>query len=116
MTKRGGLRPCRPVGRCYNASQNRQDAGSGVTLNARIDIPKAEIAEFCRRNRIRRLAFFGSVLRDDFGPDSDVDVLAEFEPGAVVGGRTVQISTPKWLSKYFRDEVIAEAEVAYVQA
>ena len=53
--------------------------------NARIDIPKAEMAEFCRRNRIRRLAFFGSVLRDDFGPDSDVDVLAGFEPGAVVG-------------------------------
>ena len=61
------------------------DADSGHMANARIDVPKAEIAEFCRRNRIRRLTFFGSVLRDDFGPDSDVDVLAGFEPGAVVG-------------------------------
>ena len=51
----------------------------------RIDIPKEEIAEFCRRNHIRRLALFGSVLRDDFRPDSDVDVLVEFEPGTKVG-------------------------------
>jgi len=50
-----------------------------------IDVPKEQIAEFCRRNHIRRLALFGSVLRDDFGPDSDVDVLVEFEPGARVG-------------------------------
>jgi predicted nucleotidyltransferase len=54
---------------------------------ARIDIPKDEIAEFCRRNRIRRLALFGSVLRDDFTPQSDVDVLVEFEPDARVGLR-----------------------------
>jgi predicted nucleotidyltransferase len=95
-------------------------------------VPTAQIAEFRRRNRIRRLAFFGSVVRDDFGPLSDVDVLVEFEPGAPVGlfevhdmeqslsqmfgGRTVQISTPRWLSKYFRDRVLAEAEVAYVAA
>jgi predicted nucleotidyltransferase len=46
-----------------------------------IDIPQAEIEAFCRRHHIRRLALFGSVLRDDFGPDSDVDVLVEFEPG-----------------------------------
>jgi len=100
-------------------------------MSMKITVPRDRLAEFCRRNRIRRLAFFGSVLRDDFGPGSDVDVLAEFEPGAVVGlfeiydmeqelsallgGRTVQISTPNWLSKYFRDEVLAGAEVAYVQ-
>ena len=100
-------------------------------MGMRITVPSDRLAEFCRRNRIHRLAFFGSVLRDDFGPASDVDVLAEFEPGAVVGlfeiydmeqelsallgGRAVQISTPRWLSKYFRDQVLAEAEVAYVQ-
>lgn len=95
---------------------------------ARIDIPNDKIAEFCRRNRIRRLALFGSVLRDDFRPDSDVDVLVEFEPDARVGlltlagmeielgellGRKVDLNTPGFLSRYFRDEVLAEAEVRY---
>jgi len=94
---------------------------------ARIDIPKDEIAEFCRRNHIHRLALFGSVLRDDFTPQSDVDVLVEFEPDARVGlrffaleeelagilGRKVDLNTSGFLSKYFRDEVIAEAEVQY---
>ena len=95
---------------------------------ARIDIPEDEIAEFCRRNRIRRLALFGSVLRDDFTPQSDVDVLVEFEPDARVGlmglarmeielsgllGRKVDLNTPGYLSDYFRDEVLAEAEVKY---
>ena len=92
-----------------------------------IEIPKDRIAEFCRRNHIRRLALFGSVLRDDFGPNSDVDVLVEFEPGARVGlrffgmeielseilGRKVDLNTPGFLSDYFRDEVLAEAEVQY---
>jgi len=95
---------------------------------ARIDIPKERIAEFCRANHIRRLALFGSVLRDDFGPDSDVDVLVEFEPEARVGllrlagieielgellGRKVDLNTPGFLSDYFRDQVLAEAEVHY---
>jgi hypothetical protein len=93
----------------------------------RIDIPKEKIAEFCRRNHIRRLALFGSVLREDFGPDSDVDVLVEFEPQARVGlaffamelelseilGRKVDLNTPGFLSRYFRDEVLAEAQVQY---
>ena len=94
----------------------------------RLEIPKDRIADFCRRNRIRRLALFGSVLRDDFGPDSDVDVLVEFEPAAHVGllrlagmeielseilARKVDLNTPGSLSKYFRDEVLAEAEVQY---
>jgi predicted nucleotidyltransferase len=96
-------------------------------MKARIEIPKEALADFCRRNHIRRLAFFGSVLRDDFTPESDVDVLVEFEPGARVGLRffgierelseilkhKVDLNTPGFLSKYFRDEVIAQAEVLY---
>ena len=94
---------------------------------SRIDIPQDKIVEFCRRHHIRRLALFGSVLRDDFGPDSDVDVLVEFEPGTRVGlrffdmqlelseilGRKADLNTPGFLSKYFRDQVLAEAEVQY---
>lgn len=88
-----------------------------------------EIAGFCRAHHIRKLALFGSVLRDDFGPDSDIDVLVEFEPGHVpgfirlagmecelsrlLGGRTVDIRTPEDLSEHFRDEVVATAEVQY---
>jgi uncharacterized protein len=96
-------------------------------MNIRIDIPKDKIAEFCRRNRIRWLALFGSSLRDDFRPDSDVDVLVEFEPGTRVGlafiamqdelsellGRKVDLNTPACLSPYFRKEVLDEAEVLY---
>ena len=92
-----------------------------------IEIPKQRIAEFCRRNRIRRLSLFGSILRDDFGPDSDVDVLVEFEPGAAPGlaffslqrelsgifGRKVDLNTPAELSRYFREEVLQETEVLY---
>jgi predicted nucleotidyltransferase len=79
---------------------------------------------------VRRLALFGSVLRDDFHPESDVDVLVEFEPGHVPGlaffamqdelsailGRKVDLNTPGFLSRYFRDEVLAEAETQYVAA
>ena len=54
-------------------------------MSARIDIPKEEIAAFCRRNHIRCMALFGSVLRDDFTPESDVDVLVDFEPDARIG-------------------------------
>ena len=94
----------------------------------RIDVPGEKLAEFCRRNGIRRLMFFGSVLRDDFGPDSDVDVLVEFEEDARVGmirlagmeielseiiGRKVDLNTPGFLSRYYRDRVLREAEVHY---
>jgi hypothetical protein len=96
----------------------------------KIEVPKKEIAVFCRRNHIRRLAFFGSVLRDDFTPESDVDVLVEFEPGTRVGlrffaleqelsellGRKVDLNTPGFLSKFFRDRVITEAETLYATA
>jgi predicted nucleotidyltransferase len=95
-----------------------------------IHIDHAQLADFCRKHHIRRLSFFGSVLRDDFGPDSDVDVLVEFEPGHVPGlafftmeselsgmlGRKVDLNTPQFLSRYFRDEVQAEAKVQYEQA
>jgi predicted nucleotidyltransferase len=99
-------------------------------MSVRVEIPRDQMEAFCRRNHIRRLAFFGSVLRDDFTPESDVDVLVEFEPGTRVGlrffgmeqelseilGRKVDLNTPGFLSRYFRDEVIAEAEVLYVAA
>lgn len=97
---------------------------------AHIDIPKEQIAAFCRRHHIRKLALFGSVLRDDFRPDSDVDVLVEFEPGHVPGLAFVTIRdelagllhvdpdsmdmvTAKFLSPYIRDHVIEESRTLY---
>jgi hypothetical protein len=96
----------------------------------RIPIPKEALAEFCRRNRIRRLALFGSVLRDDFTPESDVDVLVEFEEGATPGlkffsmeielskllGRKVDLLTPGFFGKYLREKVLSEAQVQYDSA
>jgi len=92
-----------------------------------LKIPQERLVEFCKRHHIRRLALFGSILRDDFGPNSDVDVLVEFEPGVRTGlrffaiqdelskilGRRVNLNTPECLSKYFRERVLAEAEVQY---
>jgi uncharacterized protein len=96
-----------------------------------IGVPQDQIAEFCRRRHIRKLAFFGSVLRDDFREDSDIDVLVEFEEGhipgllrlanmerelaALLGGRKVDLRTVQDLSPYFREEVVATAEVQYAQ-
>ena len=100
-------------------------------MSVNIEIPKEKIAEFCRRNRIRRLAFFGSVLRDDFRPESDVDLLVEFEPEARVGlitlagmeidlgqllGRKAEMHTVKGLNPYFKNDVLGTAEVQYEQA
>ncbi|MGB8932186.1 MAG: nucleotidyltransferase family protein [Anaeromyxobacteraceae bacterium] len=97
-------------------------------MSARITIDRERVAEFCRRHQVRRLALFGSVLRDDFRPDSDVDVLVEFAPDAHAGlfemarmedelaeviGRRVDLRTPAELSRYFRDEVVAGAETQY---
>jgi predicted nucleotidyltransferase len=104
--------------------------GVMMASRARINVPREQIADFCRRHHIRRLAFFGSVLRDDFTSESDVDVLVEFEAGKTPGfaffriqdelsqilARRVDLKTPNELSKYFRDEVLAEAEELYVQA
>lgn len=97
-------------------------------MNPHLDLPREAIAAFCQRHRIRRLALFGSVLRDDFGPDSDVDVLVEYEPGAVVTlldmagqeielgaiiGRRVDLRTAQDLSRYFRQKVVDTAELVY---
>jgi uncharacterized protein len=100
-------------------------------MSIKIKIPKGKTAEFCKRNYISRLAIFGSALRDDFGPDSDIDVLVEFIPGHtpgffrlvelqdeltnIFGGHKVDLRTPQDLSRYFRNEVIANAEVQYAQ-
>ena len=93
-----------------------------------VEIPREALAAFCRRNHIRKLSLFGSILREDFGPESDVDFLVEFEPGktpsllTVAGleieltemlGRKVDLRTPQDLSRYFRDEVVRHAEVQY---
>jgi len=94
-----------------------------------VEVPEKAVADFCRRHHIQRLALFGSVLRDDFRPDSDVDVLVEFEPGRVPGllrmagleaemgkilGRKVDLRTPAELSRHFRNEVMREAQEQYV--
>ena len=98
---------------------------------ASISVDREQIAAFCRKYRIRRLSLFGSVLRPDVRPDSDVDVLVEFEPGSIpglfgiarmerelsplLGGRKVDLRTPEDLSRYFRQSVLAEAELQYAQ-
>ena len=100
-------------------------------MNPQLSVPKTELAAFCQTHGIRRLAIFGSALRSDFGPASDVDVLVEFAPGhtpgllgmagmeielsVLFGGRKVDLRTPGDLSRYFRQEVLDTAEVQYVQ-
>ena len=100
-------------------------------MNGKLVIDKGQIADFCRRHHIIRLAIFGSALRDDFGPESDIDVLVDFEPGHVPGffrlfdleeelstlfaGRKVDLRTPEDLSRYFREKVVAQAEVQYAR-
>lgn len=102
------------------------------TSTSHLQLPQQQVAEFCRRHHIRKLAVFGSVLHGDARPDSDVDVLVEFEPGhvpglirlagmelelsALLGGRKVDLNTPLCLSPYFRAEVLAEAEPVYAAA
>ncbi len=98
-------------------------------MSARIRLDSEQIAEFCRRHHVRRLSLFGSVLREDFRPESDVDFLVEFDPGHVPGyfrlagmemelgeiiGREVDLRTPMELSRHFRDAVVNGAEVQYV--
>ena len=97
-------------------------------MNLPIEFDDDKLATFCQRNHIRRLSVFGSALREDFGPDSDVDILVEFADDAVVTlldmarmeielsemiGRQVELRTPQELSRYFRDEVLATAVVQY---
>ena len=99
------------------------------TNHIKVDLPKEKIADFCRRHHIRKLAVFGSALREDFRPDSDLDVLVEFDPGHTPGlaffgmeqelsellVRKIDLNTPQFLSPYFRDKVLAEAEVQYAE-
>ena len=96
---------------------------------AHIEVNKEQIQKFCEKYRIRRFAFFGSILRSDFDSKSDIDVLIEFEPdsipglfgisrmerelSAILGGRQVDLRTPEDLSRYFRQEVVEKAEVLY---
>jgi uncharacterized protein len=95
-----------------------------------IKIPPGQIEAYCRKHHIRKLSLFGSVLREDFGPESDVDVLVEFDPGQVVGllrlagmeielsgilKRKVDLRTPAELSRYFRQQVLDSAEVQYAR-
>jgi len=93
-----------------------------------IDIPKQRIEAFCRKHHIRKLALFGSVLREDFRPDSDVDVLVEFDPdhvpglrfidirdelSEILGGVEVDLITPAFLRERIRQDVMDEAEPLY---
>lgn len=105
------------------SSSVKVKAAEARSIRARIKRSRAEIGAFCRRHHISRLALFGSVLREDFHPGSDVDVLVQFEPGYVPGFlgiahlerelaellkvSKVDLRTPEDLSRYFRDEVIA---------
>lgn len=91
-------------------------------------IPRQQIVDFCRRHHIRRLSLFGSVLRDDFGPNSDVDVLVEWELGyspgwnivtiadefgKLFGGRNVDMIDPQFIKPRLRDRILSTAEVQY---
>jgi len=99
-------------------------------MSARLQLDKRALAQICARRSIKRLSLFGSVLKGTDRPDSDVDLLVEFEPGAsptfldlaqieeelssLLGGRRVDLRTPRELSRYFRDQVMREAEEQYV--
>ncbi len=100
-------------------------------MNPQVSIPREQLAAFCQEHGIKRLAIYGSALREDFGPGSDIDVLVEFEPDRIPGlfgvagmeielsglfsGRKVDLRTPEDLSPYFRQDVLDAAEVQYVQ-
>ncbi len=99
-----------------------------VGPRAKIEIPDEKIRDFCERYYVCRFALFGSVLRKDFGPGSDIDVLVEFDPHHIPGldffamedeltklfGRKIDLQTPRFLSRHIRDQAMAEAEVHYV--
>jgi predicted nucleotidyltransferase len=105
-------------------------SGELAMVLARLQFDPERVTEFCRRHDIIRLAFYGSVLRDDFKPESDLDVLVEFRPGKTPGlrfftiqdslsqllRRRVDLNTPQSLSVYFRDRVEAEAVPLYVES
>jgi uncharacterized protein len=100
-----------------------------ILTDVNISLPMTEIENFCKQNHIRRLSLFGSVLRDDFTNESDVDILVEFEAGKTPGlrivslqdrlslllGREIDLRTAGDLSRYFRDEVLQQMKVIYEQ-
>lgn len=102
----------------------------GAAIRARVSLPIDRLAEICRRYQVQRLSLFGSALRDDFGPASDIDLLVEFQPGARTGlaffalqdelstaiGRTVDLNTAGFLGPRILPTVLAEAQPLYVAA
>jgi len=100
-------------------------------MNPQVSVSKTALAAFCQKHGIKRFAIYGSALREDFSPDSDIDVLVEFEldrvPGlfgiagmelelsALFSGRKVDLRTPEDLSRYFRQDVLDTADVQYAQ-
>lgn len=96
-----------------------------------IRLPRDKIADFCKRNRIRKLSLFGSALKGELRKDSDIDLLVEFHPeetpglfdlarmerelSKLLGGRKVDLRTPNELSRYFREEVLSTASVQYAE-
>jgi predicted nucleotidyltransferase len=103
-----------------------------MSNKSNIELPREKIADFCKRNRVRRLSLFGSALRSELRKDSDIDLLVEFhsdetapslfdlarmerELSKLLGGRKVDLRTPNELSRYFRDEVLSTASVQYAE-
>src|SRR5262245_26708912 len=98
-----------------------------MTLASGLDIPQEKISELCRRHHVVEMAIFGSAARGEIRPDSDIDILVEFEPDAIYGweyfrleqelgeifGRRVDLATKRWLKPKLRDEVLREAHVVY---
>ncbi|MBN2211362.1 MAG: nucleotidyltransferase family protein [Sedimentisphaerales bacterium] len=100
-------------------------------MNSQLNPDREQIGAFCRRHHIRKLSVFGSALRGDFSPESDVDILIEFEANHIPGffklaemadelsplfaGRKIDLLTPEDISRYFRDKVITQAEVQYAE-
>lgn len=126
----GAVRHARPNLGAVRARFRRERRMDIVpAMRPKLAVDRERLAVFCRKHGIRRLAFFGSVLREDFGPRSDVDVLVEFEPGRTPGffgqfdmedelsplieGRKVDLRTPDDLSPYFRSEVLRTAALLY---
>jgi len=111
----------------FNELRNLIVKASPVITSSRFPIPRRTLAKFCRKHHIKRLALFGSVLREDFRSESDIDVLVDFEPGYVPGfgivnvekelsrlaGRKVDLRTTGDLSRYFRERVVREARLEY---
>jgi len=119
------------IGRLEGVSPNSDAPSKGsVPMNRRFSVDKRTLAKFCREHHINKLSLFGSVLRKDFRPDSDIDVLVEFEPDHVPGfgivavenelsslvRHKVDLRTPNDLNRRFRDRVVREAEVCYARA